>query len=63
MLAAHMQLAEGILRHVGRLQHHLIEQVVVAARRVFDVGFGDRVGRSAGLRLDAAAGDRPVSAL
>ena len=31
MLAADMDLAEGILGHAGRLQHHRVEREIVAA--------------------------------
>ena len=55
VLAADVQLAEGILRHARRLQDHLIEQRVVAAGLVLDVLGGDRVGRGAELGLDAVA--------
>ena len=37
VLAADVQLAEGILRHAGRLQDHLVEQRVLAARLGLDV--------------------------
>ena len=55
MLAAHMKLPERILRHVGRLHDHLIEQRIVPARRRRDRGGVDRVGGCAGLGLDARA--------
>jgi hypothetical protein len=56
VLAAHVKLAEGILRHVRRLHDHLVEQRVVAARGRRDRGIIDGVGRGAGLGLDAGAG-------
>ena len=37
VLAAHMQLPEGVLRHARRLEHDLVEQRVLAARLVVDV--------------------------
>ena len=55
MLAADVQLAEGILRHARRLQDHRIERGIVAARLVLNVLGGDGVGRGAGLGLDAVA--------
>ena len=61
VLAADMELAEGILRHARRLQDHLVEQIVRTAGRGFDVLRGDGVGRGAGLRLDAVA--RRIQAL
>jgi hypothetical protein len=36
VLAAHMQLAEGILRHAGRLKDDLIEKIVIAAGLCLD---------------------------
>ena len=36
MLAANMQLAEAILRHARRLQDHLVERGVVAARLIVE---------------------------
>ncbi len=56
VLAAGLQLAERILRHAGRLERDLVQQVVVAAGVVVDGGGGKRVGGGAGLRLDADAG-------
>ena len=56
MLAAHMQLAEAVLGHAGRLQDHGIERGIVAARLGLNILGGDGVGRGAGLGLDAVAG-------
>ena len=56
VLAADMQLAEGILRGAWRLEDDLIEQRVLAARLGLDVLGRDGVGRGADLGLDAVAG-------
>ncbi|MEJ0041376.1 MAG: hypothetical protein WDM81_03825 [Rhizomicrobium sp.] len=48
-----MELPERVLRHAGRLEHDLVEQVVVAAGLRLDGLVGDGVGRSADLGLDA----------
>ncbi|MBW8760357.1 MAG: hypothetical protein JF586_22435 [Burkholderiales bacterium] len=53
MLAADMELAEGILHHLGRLQQHLVQRHVVAARHGVDGLRVERVDRCASLRLDA----------
>jgi hypothetical protein len=53
VLAADVELTIGILRHAGHLQNDLIEQRVVAARRILDVLRGDGVGRSSNLGLNA----------
>ena len=52
MLAANVELAIGILRHAGRLQHDLVQAGVVSGRHRLDGLAGDRVGGRAGLRLD-----------
>src|SRR5262249_46550152 len=61
MLAAHMQLAEGILRHARCLQDHGVEREIVAARLCVDLLGGDRISGRAGLVLDAVAGGRQTS--
>ena len=43
MLAADMQLAEGILRHAGRLQDHRIELEIVAARLALEMSAAETV--------------------
>ena len=55
VLAAHVELSEGVLRHVRRLQHHLVEQGVVGARGRCDGRRIEGIGRRAGLGLDAGA--------
>ena len=54
MLAAHMQLAEGILGHARRLQDHGIELDILPARKAREIGGGDGIGGSAELGLDAS---------
>ncbi len=58
VLAAHMQLPEGILGNARCLQDNLIQLRVGAARLDIDIGGGDFVGRSAQLGLDAGTGGR-----
>lgn len=56
VLAAHMQLSEGVLGDARRLENHLIERHVIAALHGLD-GLGvDGVDRRAKLRLDRRAG-------
>jgi hypothetical protein len=55
VLAADVELPETVLRDAGRLQDHLVEQVVLAAGRVLDILLRERIGRSARLRLDGVA--------
>src|SRR5208282_4428101 len=52
VLATNMDLAEGVLGDVGRLQKHLVEWVVLAARLRIDGFVRDVVGRGADTRFD-----------
>ena len=55
VLAANVELAERILSHLGRLQQHLVQLHVVAARHGVDRLRIERVDRGTGLGLDARA--------
>ena len=55
MVAADVELSEGVLNHVGRLQQNLIELHVLSAGLGVDLGAVDGVGRGARLGLDAGA--------
>ena len=63
VLAAHMQLAETVLRHARHLQDHGIELGVVAAGLGLNVLGVDGVGGGAGLGLDAVAAAASFSAV
>ena len=55
VLAADMELAVGILRHVGHLQNDRVEQRIVATGLTLNVLGGDGIGGSAQLGLNAIA--------
>ncbi len=51
VVAADMQLAEGVLHHARRLQDHLVQRHVLAARQDVDHLLGQRIGGGAQRRL------------
>ena len=55
VLAADMDLAVGILRDAGRLQHHLVQRRVVTLRQIMNRLLVETVDAAAGLGRQAVA--------
>jgi hypothetical protein len=55
VVAAHMKLAEAVLRHAGRAQDHLVDRRLLAQRDGLDDAAREVIARGAEARLDRAA--------